>query len=160
MVASVVCGFLAGGQRRAPSRRQLWFAATALFGLVFVVLAVANYLRPQTPQLFDADGVIVRSTPYGGGTEIQVQIEGGGIAHVHASGRSKFFRVGEHIKARYEAYSGSIRDAQFFTADGKPEGDFHTPTHQPSVVLGSLGLVIVGLGWFNSWRMQQRQLFV
>ena len=158
MVASIVCCVLAAGQKRPVSRRQLWFAATALFGLVFVVIAVANYLGPQTQEMFDADGVIVHSTPYGGGTEIQVQMEGGGIAHVHADGRSQFFHVGEHIKARYEAYSGTIRDAHFFTADGRPEGEFHSSNHKPSFVLAGLGLAIVGLGWFNFWRLQRKQL--
>lgn len=159
MIAAIVCCVLAAGQRISVRRRQLWFVATAFFGLFFVVVGVANYLHDRNPLLFEASGVIVAaSVRSNGDTEIQVRMAGGGVAHINAAGQNEFFRVGEHVKAKYAAYSGRIQNAQFFAADGTPEGTFQTSDWKFPYGMTAFGFFAVGLGWLNYWRLQRRLL--
>jgi hypothetical protein len=160
-VASIVCSIMAVGQRLPVRRRQLWLAAALYFGSVFLVVGGVNYLEDKSRNLFEADGVIVVAIVNDEGTtEIQVRMAGGGIAHINALGQSQFFRVGEHIKAKYAGYTGEIQEAQFFAADGTTEGVFHAAESNRwfPYVIAAPGLIIIGLGGLLYWRTQQRLL--
>ena len=159
LVATIVCCFLAAKQRVPVRKRQLWFVAIAFAGLFSIVVGVANFLEDRRRPIFEADGVIVAaSVDSGTQTEIQVRMTGGGVAHVNADGQSEFFRVGEHVKVKYAAYSGTIKDAQFFAADGTPEGAFHSSNGVNPYGMTGIGFFIVGFGWWNYWRGERQQL--
>jgi hypothetical protein len=161
MIAAIVCCILATRQRAPVRKRQLWFVAIAFSGLFLVVVGVANFLEDRRRPLsfFEADGVIVAAAVDNfGRTELQVRMVGGGVAHINADGQSEFFRVGEHVKMKYAAYSGSVQDAQFFAADGTPEGLFHPSNLTYPYVMAGIGVFVVGFGWWNYRRVERRRL--
>ena len=71
---------------------------------------------------------------------------------INASGRSLYFRSGEHVAVKYQGYTGSILKARFISATGSEEGVFNgTDTWYPYWIL-LFGLLIFWVGFKKDYR--------
>src|ERR1700744_105740 len=85
-------------------------------------------------------------------SDVRLQRASGAEFVLHASGWSKYFRRGEHMKVKYQGETGAILKARFYSADGHEEGVFNGIEWGPAVclLLFGIGLIFLGL-----WRYQR-----
>jgi hypothetical protein len=150
LVAALICGVRASQAIEPPkARMRLW--AVSLFGSAFlfagIALIVFNYQLPTIEAEGMIEDVSVHSQGRGYRSDITVRVRQGGQASLRASGRSVYFRRGEHVRLRYQGFTGVIKHAQFFAINGKPEGVFQGNDFLTGYSALGLGVFLIFLGW-------------
>jgi hypothetical protein len=121
-----------------------------LCGVGICIAALAFGSLQWTAPTYLVDGIIesaqVHSQNRGYRTSLIVQTSSGTELALSADGSSPYFHVGEHLKASYRVYSGSIHKAQFLSSTGSPEGVFNGTDDWPPYFMFLLGLFVMWAG--------------
>lgn len=119
---SLLYGVLADREGVSFRRGKMLFWATFLFGAASCLGGLVVMIIEQALPVIQSEGIIesvsVHSQGKGFRSEIQVRVASGGQLVLHAGGRHPYFRPGEHVRLRYQGYTGLLRHVQFMTPDG------------------------------------------
>jgi hypothetical protein len=128
---------------RKGSRRRM---ATILFGSAIGVASLAVFLTGVSLPVSQADGVIsfvqVQTQGKSYRTDVLLQTNTGALA-VFAHGRSRLFRLGEHVLVNYQEQTGLIVKAHFIAIDGREEGIFNSADSWAAAVGVLVGIFII-----------------
>jgi hypothetical protein len=81
------------------------------------------------------------------GTSLRVAANSGADLVLRASGRSIYFKPGEHLIVTYAGDAGSIIKATFLKDDGTIEGEFRGTGAWPAYALLMGGILIICIGF-------------
>lgn len=147
---AVVCWFLASTYGTSPRRGKTFLTAHVLAGSGICLVALTFLLFNHNLPIIQTEGNIesVQIHPKGRDfrSDLLIRTASGGVVAIHASGRSPYFRPGEHVKVQYQGYTGTILKVYFFSADGGEEGGFNGTDRWPPyfALLGGLTLIWYG----------------
>lgn len=124
-------------------------AAYLLGGSAVCMAALALLVYETHLAVFETEGNIEAVKIRGGKTQrsdLLIHTISGSYIAVHATGSSRYFSRGQHLKLRYQDKTGALLSAVFLSADGNKEGVFNgTETWTPYVML-LIGLFIAWAG--------------
>jgi hypothetical protein len=149
-VIAVVCGYFASIYGISPRRGKALFAAALFGGSGVFIAALTLLLYERHLPVFEAEGNIEAVQIYGGKqgrSDVLIHTSSGGDIAIHASGRSPYFRQGEHVKVRYQGETGAILKASFVSADGREEGVFNGTGMWPLFLFLLGGALVIVLGF-------------
>jgi hypothetical protein len=146
-VSAVLCS-IAGISVRKGRLRLL---SLCLLGGGAIVSALAMIGYQQSLPIYHGEGIIQQAHIYVTGkehrTSLQVGTVSGSDLVLRASGRSVYFRPGEHLIFTYQGETGSLINATFLKEDGTAEGQFHGTGSWPAYVLLVGGVLLVYAGF-------------
>lgn len=139
-----VLGTILGGSAKI----RLWSWCHTLIGVSVCVFGVADLILQWKLPMAEVSGVIqkvgIQSTGRGSElTNLVVLLPSGQTLKLSASGRNEFFRPSEHLEARYQAETGMIDWARFYTASGEEEGHYRGYMWIVPYCLIGLGLLVI-----------------
>jgi hypothetical protein len=136
-------------------KRRLEFLAYILIGSGICIGASAVAFFQWRLPVYRIDGIVERAQVHAEGkgyrTELQVRLKTGERVNLNASGRSDYFRFGEHAIVRYKAETGSIVKAYFISSSGGQEAIFNGTDSFPPYVMFGLGVFVFFAG-FKKYR--------
>ena len=147
--AAIVCWYLSSTHAVGVSRGKRLLAAYLLYGSAICGAGLAQLLYETQLAVFETEGNIEAVQVRGGKSprsNLLIHTISGGYIAVHASGTSRYFRLGQRLRLRYQDKTGAILSAVFLSADETKESVFNgTETWAPYSVL-LLGLFVAGVG--------------
>jgi hypothetical protein len=151
-VSAVLCCRLSVSIRKG----SLKLLSLCLLGAGSIVSALAMIGYQRSLPIYHAEGTIQQVHAYMTGkehrTSLRVGTSSGTVLVLRASGRSVYFRPGEHLIFTYQGETGSIINATFLKDDGTEEGQFRGTDSWPGYVLLAGGILIIYFGFKTNRR--------
>jgi hypothetical protein len=151
---AVVCWYFASIYGTSARKGKALFAAYLFLGSGICVATLASLGYYWHLPVFGAEGNIEAVRVHGGKsqhTDLLIRTASGGEIALHAPGTSPHFRLGEHVKVRYQGETGYILKALFVSADGREEGVFNGTGAWPLYFFLLVGAKIIFQG-FRTYR--------
>jgi hypothetical protein len=104
------------------------FLACIAFGSAFCLVGLGSIWLQWKSPTYQVDGIIDEVQVHGSRdrrTTFRVQTQSESDLQLNADGTSPYFRSGEHIKASYQGWTGSIKKAQLLSPTGSVDGVFN-----------------------------------
>lgn len=140
-------------------KRRLEFLAYVLLGSGICIGASAIAFFQWSLPVIQADGIIegaqVHVEGRGHRTNLQIRLQTGELVDLNASGRSEYFRFGEHVIVKYKAVTGSIVKAQFLSSSGTQEAVFNGTDSWPPYIMFSFGMFAILVGFKKNRRASE-----
>jgi hypothetical protein len=142
--------FVVATAGEGPRRDRATLAAWLIVGLWLCSLPLVEFLDYESLAIYESSGIITlvnvpNEDSWHFSEFLTVRTSSGGDIVVHASGPSRFFQEGQHIKVRYRDDTAEIIDARFFGADGRYEGIFRATSSIRQLVAPILGIFCIWL---------------
>jgi hypothetical protein len=125
--------------------------AYCLAGTGLTVAGLAMIAYQNSLPIYRDQGIVqqarTNSSGRGGRTKLQLLTPSSGELVLDASGRSRYFRPGEHVTVTYRGVTGSVINATFLKADGSVEGEFNGTDSWTAYFALIVGLLLVCAGF-------------